>query len=34
MSGPLDGFRVIDASAIVSGPLAGMFLADQGADVI
>lgn len=34
MPGPLDGFRVIDASAIVSGPLAGMILADQGADVI
>ncbi len=34
MPGPLDGFRVIDVSAIVSGPLASMLLADQGADVV
>jgi crotonobetainyl-CoA:carnitine CoA-transferase CaiB-like acyl-CoA transferase len=34
MAGPLDGIRVIDFSAIVSGPLAAMILADQGADVI
>lgn len=34
MSGPLSGFRVVDASAVVSGPLAGMILADQGAEVI
>ena len=32
--GPLDGVRVVDLSAIISGPLATMLLADQGADVI
>ena len=34
MAGPLDGIRVVDVSAIVSGPFAAMILADQGADVI
>ena len=34
MPGPLAGFKVVDFSAVISGPLAGMILADQGADVI
>ena len=34
MNGPLDGIKVIDLSTIVSGPLAGSLLGDQGADVI
>lgn len=31
---PLHGVRVIDASNLLAGPLAGMLLADYGADVI
>lgn len=34
MPGPLDGFKIIDLTAMISGPLATMILADQGADVI
>jgi crotonobetainyl-CoA:carnitine CoA-transferase CaiB-like acyl-CoA transferase len=34
MPGPLAGIKVIDVSQIVSGPLAVMVLADQGADVV
>ncbi len=33
-TGPLTGVRVVDFSAVVSGPLAAMWLAEQGADVI
>jgi crotonobetainyl-CoA:carnitine CoA-transferase CaiB-like acyl-CoA transferase len=34
MSSVLDGIRVIDFGQYIAGPLAGMLLADQGADVI
>ncbi len=34
MPGPLSGFRVIDVTQMISGPMATMILADQGADVI
>ncbi len=34
MPGALDGFRIIDATQMVSGPMATMMLADQGSDVI
>jgi len=32
--GALDGVRILDLSAVVSGPMAAVVLADQGADVI
>jgi len=34
MAGPLTGVRIIDVSEVISGPLAVMMLAEQGADVI
>ncbi|MFQ3596684.1 MAG: CoA transferase [Sphingomonadaceae bacterium] len=34
MTGPLAGVKVLDLSQIVSGPMAGAWLADQGADVL
>ena len=34
MPGPLEGYRVIDMTSVVSGPLAAMLLGDQGAEVI
>lgn len=34
MPGPLDGYRIIDVTQMISGPMATMILGDQGADVI
>ena len=34
MPGPLSGYRIVDLTSNVSGPLATMILGDQGADVI
>ena len=32
--GPLNGLKVVDLTSMVSGPMAAMMLADQGAEVI
>lgn len=34
MPGPLDGHRILELTSTVSGPMAAMLLADQGAEVI
>ena len=34
MPGPLDGHRVLELTSTVSGPMAAMMLADQGAEVV
>ncbi len=34
MSGPLEGYRILDVTSMISGPFATMLLGDQGADVI
>ena len=34
MSGPLSGYKVIELTSTVSGPVAGMILGDQGAEII
>lgn len=34
MPGPLDGFKVLDLAAVVSGPLTAALLGDQGAEVV
>ena len=34
MDGPLEGTRIVDLTAMISGPIATMMLAEQGADVV
>ena len=34
MPGPLDGYRIVDLTTMISGPMATGLLGDQGADVI
>ncbi len=34
MSGALEGIKIVDLTAMITGPYATMILADQGADVV
>ena len=34
MSGPLQGVKILELTSTVSGPIAGMILGDQGAEII
>jgi crotonobetainyl-CoA:carnitine CoA-transferase CaiB-like acyl-CoA transferase len=34
MAGALDGYRIVDITQVISGPMATRILADQGADVV
>jgi crotonobetainyl-CoA:carnitine CoA-transferase CaiB-like acyl-CoA transferase len=34
VDGPLEGYRIVDLTAMLSGPIATMMLAEQGADVV
>ena len=34
MTAPLKGFRVVELSTMITAPLAGMMLADMGAEVV
>jgi crotonobetainyl-CoA:carnitine CoA-transferase CaiB-like acyl-CoA transferase len=34
MTGPLEGYRIVDLTRMIAGPMATMILGDQGADVI
>ena len=34
MAGPLSGYKVLELTTTVSGPMTGMILSDQGAEII